>query len=164
MESLIWIAAVFCIWIAIGAPSWVIVQAVERLFGRGIEHGPLYAWATVAALIGMLMSPSSEHATHLENFAVLGGSLSAGACIGSLGNIAYQWAFSGTETEKRLVAWCGKRLDSLLESKVFGTILVGILAVVLTIGGLVVVERRVDGVPLLSPLGSWIWDAIRSMH
>ncbi|MBU6440704.1 MAG: hypothetical protein KGS28_10785 [Betaproteobacteria bacterium] len=164
MDDLIWIIAIVCIGMAIGVPSWLIVQAAERLTGRNLDHKSLYGWAALIAFAAMFMLPSGEHTTHLQNFFALVKAFSGGAIIGSLLSIVYQWTLKGSEVEKRLAAISGKHLGRLLENKIVSMILGGVLAVVLVIAGMIIVGVRMDGVPLFSPLASWLWDAIRSLH
>jgi hypothetical protein len=163
MDDLIWIIAILCIGIAIGVPSWLIIQATERLSGRAIDRDSLYGSATLAAFIAMFLLPSREHTTQLQNFISLAEAFSGGAVVGSFLNLVYQWTLKGTKTEKKLGQWSSHWGTKLLENKIVSTILGGILAVVLVVAGIIVVGMRMDGVPLLSPLAVWLWDAIRSL-
>lgn len=163
MDVLMWLIAILCIWIAIGVPSWLIIQATERLSGRPIDRDSLYGSATLVAFIAMFMLPSREHTTQLQNFIILAEAFSGGAVVGSFLSLVYQWTLKGTKTEKKLGQWFSHWGTKLLENKIVGTILGGILALVLLVAGIIVVGMRMDGVPLLSPLASWLWDAIRSL-
>lgn len=163
MSSLIWIIAIVGIWIAIGVPSWVIIQIAEKLAERSLDHDSLYGWATLAAFAAMFMLPSREHTTHLQNFVALAEAFSGGAIIGALLNVVYQWTFMGTKSEKTARAWGLRLLDKVPENKIVSVILGGILLIVLTVAGVIVIGMRMEGVPLLSPLASWLWDTIRPL-
>lgn len=163
MNDLIWIIAIVSIWIAIGVPSWLIIQITEKLAERTLDHDSLYGWATLAAFAAMFMLPSREHTTHLQNFVALAKAFSGGAVIGALLNIVYQWTLMGTEAEKTARARGSRILDKFLENKIVSAILGGIIIVVLVVAGIIVVGMRMEGVPLLSPLASWLWDTIRPL-
>lgn len=163
MDNLIWIVAFVGIGIAIGIPSWLIIQATEKLSGRTIDHDSLYGWATLAAFVAMFMLPSHEHTTRIENVALLAEAFSGGAVIGALLNIVYQWTFKGTEAEKAVRSLGSRFLDKLMENKIVSTILGGIMMVVLIIGGIITIGVRMNDVPLLSPLASFLLHLIHSM-
>ena len=69
----------------------------------------------------------------------------------------------GTEAEKTARARGSRILDKFLENKIVSAILGGIIIVVLVVAGIIVVGMRMEGVPLLSPLASWLWDTIRPL-
>lgn len=163
MDSLIWIVALVCIGIAIGAPSWLIIQITKKLSGRALDHDSLYGWATVVAIAVMFMLPSREHTTRFENITLLVEALSGGAAGGALLNIVYQWTFKGTETEKAARSSGSRFLDRLLENKIVSTILGGVLVVVLIVAALIVLGVRMNGTPLLNPLVSFLLHLIHSV-
>ena len=163
MDNLILLVALVCIGIAIGVPSWLIIQVTERLSGRTIDHESLYGWASFAAFVAMFMLPSREHTTRIENIALLAEAFSGGALIGALLNIVYQWTFRGTDAEKAVRSSGSRFLDKLMENKIVSTILGGILMIILIIAGPIVIGARMNGVPLLSPLASFLLHLIHSM-
>ena len=64
---------------AIGVPSWLIIQAAERLTRRNLDHKSPYGWAALIAFAAMFMLPSREHTTHLQNFIAVVEAFSGGA-------------------------------------------------------------------------------------